>query len=334
MNDKKLRVALIGCGVISDNHILPLLSLPECELVAICDVQLSRAIAKRDEHAKGAEVFSDYREMLRVIKPDAVHIATPHYLHAEMSIAALESGAHVFLEKPMATTREDARRMIDAARESGRLLSICFQNRFSPTVEALGRLLKQYPPTAAYASVVWGRDESYYNADPWRGRLATEGGGVLINQAVHTLDLLCFFLGKPKFVSATTANHHLKDVIEVEDSAEGMIEFESGVRASFYATTAFGGREQTELFFCSGEHEIRLIGDALTLDGVLVPVASQCTPDGKECYGTGHQFLIRRFYDAIARGEESPVTPESAYLPLTLLLGAYASHGECVALDT
>lgn len=334
MREKKLRVALIGCGVISDNHILPLLSMPECELVAICDVEISRAEKKRDAYAKGARVFSDYREMLREARPDAVHIATPHYLHAEMAIAALQSGAHVLLEKPMATTREDAVRLIETAKKTGKLLTVCFQNRFAPHVTALEELLATYPPTAAYATVIWNRDESYYRSADWRGKWASEGGGVLINQAIHTLDLLCFFLGKPKFVSATTANHHLKDVIEVEDSAEGVVEFSSGVRATFYATTAYAGGNETELFLECGEHKLRLSGERLYLDGNEVSTKNEFIPDGKPCYGIGHRVLIRRFYDAILKHGQSPVTPESAYLPLSLLFGAYESNGEWVTLDT
>lgn len=334
MARERLRVALIGCGVISNNHILPLLATPECELVAICDIELSRAESKRELYAKGARVFSDYREMLRQMRPDAVHIATPHYLHAEMAIAALEGGAHVFLEKPIATTRADAKRLIEVAKKTGKLLTVCFQNRFTPYVAALGEFLRKYPPEAAYATVIWGRGEDYYKADPWRGKWATEGGGVMINQAIHTLDLLCFFLGKPKNISATIANHHLKGVIEVEDSCEGTVEFVSGVRASFFATTAFCGPEQTELFFACGEHTLRLIGEKLFFDDKPIPIENATTPDGKICYGTGHQVLIRRFYDAILEGKESPIAPESAYLPLSLLLGAYESHGERISLNT
>ena len=160
--------------------------------------------------------------------------------------------------------------------------------------------------------------------------MATEGGGAMINQAIHTIDLLCHFLGKPVSLTATTSNHHLKGIIEVEDSCEGRITFESGRLANFYATTSFNTRDCTELCLITKNHRIDIREPYIYLDGR--PVDDFEIEDseyvGKMCYGHGHKYAIADFYDALAEGHAVPVSLESAQYALRIILAAYASNGE------
>ena len=332
MEKKKFRVALVGCGVIAPNHLSALADLDETEIVALCDIRPERAERRREEFAPAAQVFDDYSRMLREVKPDAVHIATPHYLHAPMAIEALDMGIHVFLEKPMAMKQEEIPALLAAEQRSPAKLCVCFQNRFNlPVKEAGRRIAEDGGVISAFASVAWERSESYYRSGDWRGKQETEGGGVLINQAIHTIDLLCYFLGKPKIVEATTANHHLRGVIEVEDTAEARITFEDGRIACLYATTAFPGGDFTNILLRTKNHRLEIRGNRLLVDDEIV-LTEQFDPLGKACYGSGHAKLIAAFYRAIAEGKDSPVPGTSAQYALRILLAAYRSGGEPVEI--
>ncbi|MBR2612003.1 MAG: Gfo/Idh/MocA family oxidoreductase [Clostridia bacterium] len=331
MNEnKRIRVGVIGLGAVSNNHIRPLLSLENVELCALCDINEEKLQKKKLDFSLDVSLYTDYKEMIENEKLDTVHILTPHYLHAPMTVYALEHGLDVFLEKPMGISLSDIDAIRTAEKQSGRRVCVCFQNRFSDTtvnakkiIEADGGVL------SAYATVIWNRDASYYAQDlSWRGKWATEGGGVMINQAIHTLDLLCQFLGTPESVKASCQNHHLEGIIEVEDMCEGLIRFQNGRQALFYTTTAFDGGNVTSLYLTTKNHTIFIQNEHLYLDGEKYEmVETESEYYGKECYGKGHQALISLFYQAIRGGYEMPVDTESAQYALRLLLAAYQSNG-------
>ena len=246
---KCFRVGIIGLGAISNNHIRSLKSLDGVELCAICDINPEKIVKKMVEHALTANTYTDYKEMLAAERLDAVHILTPHYLHAPMCVYALEHGVDVFLEKPMGISYEDIESIRSAEQRSGHRVCVCFQNRFNQNTAMTKKLLEEDGGAiSAYATVIWNRDAEYYARDDWRGKWETEGGGVMINQAIHTLDLLCQFLGKPISLKASCQNHHLDSVIEVEDMCEGMVTFEGDCRCVFYTTTAFDGGNVTTIY--------------------------------------------------------------------------------------
>ena len=333
MSEIKYKVALVGCGSISQNHLAALKEIPYVKVVALCDKIPERALAMRERFVPEARIYESFDELLKSEKLDAIHIATPHFLHAPMAIAALERNINVFLEKPMCISREEISALIEAEKRSSARVCVSFQNRFLD----IYRLAKKYAEAdgvkSAYGTVIWERNEQYYLGTDWRGRKATEGGGVLINQAIHTLDMLTFILGKPKYIWATTANHHLKEKIDVEDSAEGLIEFENGKTANFYATTSFRFADKTTLYIKTENHEIQINGNQIYVDG------EKQTPDtqgfeqiGKQCYGTGHYTIVRMFYEALESGEKMPVTLEEAQWALRILLAAYESNDEKVEI--
>jgi len=324
-----MKTALIGCGAISGNHLTAIQKIPGVEVVGLCDLIPERAEAARKTFAQTAKIYTDYRKMLDECAPDAVHIATPHHLHCEMACEALSRGIFVFLEKPVCISEEEIARLTDAEEKSAAKITVCLQNRFNPASLFVKELAeKNGGVSCARAFVTWDRDENYYRSDKWRGKRATEGGGVLINQAIHELDLLIRCCGNPIRVSATTANHAHEGVIDVEDAAELLIGFENGATVFFAATTAFGcdAPNFSELY-CKNGRRITLSGQDVYLDGIpcSYDVDDGLSSPGKECWGTGHLRLIRLFYEAISSGAASPVPLASAALPLRVLLAAYRS---------
>lgn len=329
------RVALIGCGVISENHLAALAQCP-VRVVALCDTDTSRAEEKRRTHVPDARVYTDWEQMLDEQKPDAVHICTPHYLHALMCIGALRRGIHVFLEKPMAMREEEIQSILNAEKNSTARVCVSFQNRTLPCVtEALRLAAEDGGACAGYAALIWERTKEYYRCDAWRGKWETEGGGVLINQAIHSLDLLCQFFGIPCAVSASVSNQHLRNVIEVEDTAMGRITFSDGRIANFACTTAAHGMNDTQLYIRTAHHTLRLAPPYLYKDGE--PVSLPAAPGDERCigkpvYGSGHFRLIRHFYEALMSGGGMPVSAESAQWSLRILLRAYRSEGATLPL--
>ena len=188
----------------------------------------------------GARVAADLDELLADPAVDAVTICTPHPLHAAQAIAAAEAGRHVVVEKPMALNAAEADAMIAAAERAGVVLSVISQRRWYPAARRVkaaideGRIGR---PALGIVEVLGWRGPEYYAMDPWRGTLAGEGGGVLVNQAVHQLDLACWFLGEAVEVDGWTANVNHPE-IEVEDTAVAVVRFASGAFGSIVASNS------------------------------------------------------------------------------------------------
>lgn len=334
-----MKTALIGCGAIAANHLPALADLDGIEIVALCDIRAERAEACRAKYAPTARIYTDYRRMLAEEELDTVHITTPHYLHCEMTVAALDAGKNVFLEKPIAISESEIEAMLAAERRSRGRICVCFQNRFNEVTLEAGELVQRHGgAVAARAMVTWNRDVPYYTESGWRGFYATEGGGAMINQAIHELDLLIGFCGKPETVIGTIANHHLKDTIEVEDTCELLIGFENGARGVFFASTAFHESVSNLLeIFCADKTRITMIGDWLYLDGDPVCGADRfrnenAITSGKRCWGNGHRKLITMFYRALREDKPMPVSLASAAEAVRVLLAAYRSGDKTVAL--
>ncbi len=186
----RLRTALVGCGKVGQIHAQALAGLPESDLVGVCDVDAGRAASFAARY--GGQAFTDVETMLRTCGLQVLSIATPHPLHAEPAVLAAEAGAHVLIEKPMAARLEDCDAMLAAAQHRGVKLGVISQRRWYEPVLRMkaaidaGRIGRPVLGTFVMYS---SRDPSYYRSDPWRGRWDTEGGGVLVNQSPHMLDL-------------------------------------------------------------------------------------------------------------------------------------------------
>ena len=334
-----MKVALVGCGAVAKNHLIALSAMPGIEIVALCDVIPARAEAYRDAYAPSAAIYTDFLEMLDGAKPESLHITTPHYLHADMTCEALSRDIHVFLEKPIAIHEDQIRRMLSAEKKSRGRINVCFQNRFNLATLTAKKLVAEHGGvTSARGMVTWKRTAPYYTESGWRGSYTTEGGGVMINQAIHNLDLLLGFCGKPEEVIGTVSNHHLHDVIEVEDTCEVKIRFAGGAEAVFFATTAFPLDAPNFLeLFCADKTRVTIIGDTVLLNSEPVRDAeafkdeNAVTP-GKQCWGNVHKKLIGMFYDAIASGAPMPVSLLSAADAVLVLLAAYRSCDRKVSI--
>jgi UDP-N-acetyl-2-amino-2-deoxyglucuronate dehydrogenase len=218
----RLRTAIIGCGKVAHLHAQALGSLPESEFVAVSDTDVDRARAFAARYGVEAR-----RELTGV---DVVVICTPHPLHKGPAIAAMNSGAHVLVEKPLATTVADCDEMIEAAERNGVRLGVVSQRRFFEPVQAMKAAVdagKVGRPVLGTVAMFSWRDGAYYRSDPWRGRWDTEGGGVLINQAPHHLDILQWLMGPIEEVTGRWANLN-HPYIEVEDTALAMLRFAGG----------------------------------------------------------------------------------------------------------
>ncbi len=299
---KKYRVAVIGCGVIAPNHLTVLDKLNNIEIVAVCDIRKERADAKAKEY--NCKSYCDYKEMIEKEQLDSVHICLPHYLHSEVAIYALNSGLNVLCEKPMDISYEKALLMKETAEKSGKKLGIIFQNRYNPGSKFTFDLLESGKIGALKgisANLTWRRDQEYYNQDEWRGKWATEGGGVLINQAIHTVDLTRYMVGSDVVsVSASTA-HRGKTTVEVEDTAEGIVKFENGVEVIFYFSINCVRDKHIQVDVYCEKGVINISGgDAVAnyYDGTTVRSCDNANLNnpGKACYGVGHYAQIEEYY--------------------------------------
>jgi predicted dehydrogenase len=219
---------LIGCGKVGQIHAAALRGIAEAEPTAVCDVSSERIRTFAERY--GARGFTDVDALLREGKVEAVVIGTPHPLHAAPAVRAAEAGVHVLVEKPLAATLADCDAMLAAAKRAGVLLGVISQRRFYEPVRRMkeafdaGKIGR--PALCVFTMYSW-REPAYYQSDPWRGRWDTEGGGVLVNQSPHQLDLLRWFMGPIAEVSGYWANVNHPGV-EVDDTAVAVLRFQNG----------------------------------------------------------------------------------------------------------
>jgi len=247
-----LRHAIVGIGAgIVSAHIPAFRELGNVVIVGGSDVSATAGQARADE--LDCPFFLDHRQMLTETKPDITTVLTPHPFHAAIAIDALNAGSHVLVEKPMAVQVREADAMIAAAEKNGRLIAINFQQRFRPEVVAARQLIQsgQLGEIQRITQVEpWLRTAAYYKSAGWRGTWQGEGGGVLMNQAPHSLDLLCHLAGMPKRVVAW--NRTVRHTIEVEDTSTALLEWENGAVGTLFFSTAEAGPRRMEIVGTGG----------------------------------------------------------------------------------
>ncbi len=230
---KNHRIGIVGLGKVAQLHVQALNEIPNARFAAACSRSQSKAsgfISKYGKRADAAQPFDGVHPMVREAGLDLVIICTPHPNHVEPAVEALEAGAHVLVEKPLASTLADCDRMIAAAKKCRRQLGVISQRRFYPPVLRIKQAIeggKIGKPVLATVLMLGWRDEAYYRSDPWRGSWKMEGGGVMVNQAPHQLDLFCWLMGPIEEIYGqwTNLNH---PYIEVEDTALAIVKFKSG----------------------------------------------------------------------------------------------------------
>lgn len=328
---KKLKVAIVGCGSIYKNHADTLIDNEYAELAYMVDINEKKAFEAAREY--GCKFETDFNRVLNDPHIDVINICTPHFLHAPMAIEAMKAGKHVFTEKPMAISVADAKEMNKVAKETGKHLGVCFQNRFNATTIGakeildsgyLGNIL------GVKAIVTWFRSKSYYAESDWRGRVNTEGGGVLINQAIHTLDLIQWLGGGINKLKANVDTRILEDTIEVEDTAEATLIYNGGFHGIFYATNCFTTNSPIEIEFHCEKGSLHFYDKQLYIvkDGVRQMIETDKIGKGeyKDYWGLGHAILIEKFYKGVIEdNRDIYVTGEEGIKAIEIIQGIYNS---------
>jgi UDP-N-acetyl-2-amino-2-deoxyglucuronate dehydrogenase len=348
-----VRTALIGCGKVGQIHAAALRALPASDFVAVCDNDRTRAAAFAERY--GVRAYTDEQTMLRDTAVQAVTVCTPHPLHADAVIQTAEAGVHALVEKPLAANLADCDRMLAAANKAGTTLAVVSQRRFYEPVARMkaaidgGKIGK--PVLGVFVMFSW-RDQAYYQSDPWRGKWATEGGGVLVNQSPHQLDLLRWFMGDIAEISGYWANLN-HPYIEVEDTALAMIRFRNGGIGSIVTSlsqkpgiytkvhvhgssgASVGVETDRGATFVAGMSEIAEppLNDLWTIPGeehLLAEFQAEDRSRFRQINATTHyhQLQIQDFLDAVRDGRRPLLTGEDGRAVVEMFTAIYRSNRE------
>ncbi len=325
----KFKVGIIGCGGIHKVHAEILNKLENTELVAVCDIVPDRAAASAK--AYGVPSYcTDYMDIINDPKIQSVHLCVPHYLHAPMAIAAMQAGKAVLTEKPLATSLSDAERILAVQKKTGAHTGVCFQNRYRRLVQKLNSMIENGELGEIYggrAFINWCRNEEYFTASGWRGSWKTEGGSLLINQCIHTLDLLQWMLGGVKQVNGMIGHHFFGNVIETEDTAELRLTMNSGIDMLFYATTGYCEDSFVLIDIVAEKAHVRLEDDLyVTWNNGAKETFEENHATGEKAYwGNTHINLISDFYDKLQKGEPFNISVEEGLKTIRILDAAYTN---------
>jgi UDP-N-acetyl-2-amino-2-deoxyglucuronate dehydrogenase len=347
-----VRFGIVGCGVIAPTHATAIANAADATLVAVHDTVREKAEKLAGEH--GAAVAGSLGALLARDDVDAVAVCVPSGVHADVAVAALEAGKHVMVEKPADISLAAIDRIIAARDAAGRQVTAISQHRFDPATRIVreavdagrfGRL------TSGSAAINWWRAQSYYDSGDWRGSWALDGGGALMNQGIHTVDLLCWLLGEPVQVFAF-ADLLAHERVEVEDTAVAAVRFASGAVGTVLGTTAaYPGlttrlhvhgstgsavidKDELEYFHAAeGDTSGHAYGasgrgnqaaEVLAAAGVTAAGGPDAGSDPGALSGA-HRFQYRDFLDAVATGRPPLVTLEEGRRAVKLILAIYES---------
>jgi UDP-N-acetyl-2-amino-2-deoxyglucuronate dehydrogenase len=342
-----LRFAVVGGGVIGQHHAKVISQLEDAQLTVAVDQD--EDTADRLAAAFGAVPAVKLDDALVRDDVDAVAICTPSGIHAEQAASALEAGKHVVVEKPVDVSLEAARRLADAEARSPALATVISQHRFDPASVAVHEAVRAGRlgvVTSGVASVSWWRGQAYYDSGGWRGTWDLDGGGSLMNQSIHTLDLLVWMLGRPVEVSAYTACLAHTD-IDVEDTAVATMRFENGALGVVHATTAAYPGLTARLQIHGSRGSAIIDDDELAYfhaDSIAPGSGTPASADGTaptagadpSALSVAHGLQYADFIDAIRSGRPPKVTVGDAATTLAVVLAIYrsASEGRPVSLSS
>lgn len=337
-----LNVGIIGCGVVAPTHAESFSACENVRLTWACDLidqraaQLARRFAIPRTTPEASDVLSDPNI-------DIVSICTDHASHADLACRALSAGKHVLVEKALAPSRSHLSAMLA---EGDRRPKLCFggifQHRFNPVYAILRRRIEAGDlgeMLTAGIRVHCHRSLQYYRADTWRGTWAGEGGSVLINQAIHTIDIVAWMLGGVGQVCAQYANRTHADVMETEDTAVGVVRFASGTLGTIKATCSSHLRWKPVVSLHGSEGMVEVEdGKPVTIDFADEKLAADIAeemaaapspanaPAGKSYYGGFHGLQIGEFVEAVREGRPPAVTARDARHAVDVVLSMYESH--------
>lgn len=332
---KTFRVGIIGCGTIFPMHARSIKNLKGVQLVSVCDIQPKRAREKAGLYR--CSHYTDYREMLAKERLDAVHICTPHYLHAPMVIEAARRRINVLTEKPMGLNPSEAKREIASAKKNRITLGVISQNRFNPGSQLIKKRISDGSlgkMKAARLILSYCKPDSYYRKSPWKGRKKLEGGGVVIDQAIHYLDVLRWLSPSPvEYVESKVANR-FHSFIDVEDSAEGTIKFKDGFYAGFYLINYYSYDNDPEIEIDCQKARVNIVKDSAKIRYFkgkterIAPEKSEYIDYGdgvRDYWGYCHYKQIKDFYDSLRAGRKPAIVGEDAIKTQELVWAIYES---------
>jgi len=327
----KIRAAVVGCGSIHVQHVEAIQRLDDAVLAAVVD---TNNIKGQDNAGKyDCIYYPDYQEMLSKSDIDVIHICTPHYQHKEMIIAALQAGKDVFCEKPVVLNRQEIAEVAAVQSQSGKTVGVCYQNRFNNTTQALLNCLHNNELgeiKGVRAFLTWDRQAPYYTQSGWRGRMATEGGSLLINQAIHTLDLMQLICGGVEKLKSKIDTAFLSSVIDTEDSAMIAMQMKNGARGLFYGSNGYTHNAPVFLevhgdkgFATLNNGELTIISDK---KNETIKDDFKTNTGEKVYWGKSHYKAVQNFYDFLRDNKNGTlISLQEAYQSLNIVECAYQS---------
>ncbi len=328
-----LKIGIVGIGTIADIHAQALQASDKLELFSVYSRSEKKARSLGEKYAVGWH--TDWNAFISDPELDAVSVCTPSGNHLDYGEMAALAGKHVIIEKPIEVTLERAKRLVRVCEENGVALAVIYQSRFVPEIHALkGKLDEQVIGKLFMgdARIKWFRGQDYYDSGEWRGTLALDGGGVLINQAIHTIDLLQWFMGDVENIygNAGTMTH---ERLEGEDNAVAVIKFKSGAFGVIQGSTSIQPAQARCIEMHGEKGSIKVDGDDVQIllagsdqgeaekkgkaSGASSPLAG-FSPDP-------HRFQFEAIADAISRGEEPPVSGKDSLKSLAIVQAIYES---------
>lgn len=316
-----LRIGIVGCGNIFTMHATSADYLKNAQIVGVCDIKKDRA----DKAAKkyNCKAYYDYKELIKKENIDVVHVCIPHYLHPIVSKYAIEQGVNVLCEKPMSIRYEDAVENVKLAEEKGVKYGIIFQCRYNDSARLVKESLvsgKLGKIISARVVLTWCKPDSYYSLSDWKGTWEKEGGGVVIDQAIHSLDLANWFIDDEIVSVKANLSNRGHDIMEVDDSAEGFVRYKNGATLGFWAMNNYGCDEPIEIRLCCEKGKVIMDYDRAEItynDGTKEIAETVINPDvvyegGKDYWGFQHIREIEDFYDAVENDREPTISGKEA----------------------
>ena len=332
-----LKIGIVGCGNIFTMHATSAHHLENAQIVGVCDIKKNRA----DKAAKkyNCKAYYDYRELINKEIIDVVHICVPHYLHPIISKYAIEAGVNVLCEKPMSIKYEDALENVALAEKNGVKYGIIFQCRYNDA----SKLVKEKVEDGTLGKIIsarvvltWCKPDEYYSLSDWKGTWDKEGGGVLIDQAIHSVDLANWFINDEIESVQGHMSNRGHSIMEVDDTVEGLVRYKNGATLGFWAMNNYGCDEPIEIrLFCEKGKVIMDYDNAEIIlnDGQRFLAKTTVDPDvvyedGKDYWGFQHIRQIADFYNAVENDIEPTISGKEALKIQKLICEIYKKGTE------
>lgn len=319
---------VVGYGAIGPVHAKALSANPHINFYAVCDINEQKTQLCKQQY--DVVVYDDFYKMLCDDKIDVVHICTPHYLHFEMAKAALERGKNIVVEKPVTIEREHFKELEKIVQTTDKKVCIMLQNRTNPCIVKMKEITDsgKHNLSGIVANMAWKRREDYYSQDAWRGTWQYEGGGLVINQAVHLVDMMVCFGGDVKEVHSNLARWNVTN-IEVEDSANALIKFTNGINGIFSASNCHSINAPFYLELQFEDMCLRYADNVLyQINGEDIKIICRDNQgfEGKKYWGNGHKRVIDAFYNNLEGGDSTYSNLNDSKIAMEVV---YTMYDEC-----